>query len=112
MRAAEALEGTRASDEIKTMTAVVRDYVEEIDQIIEQFCGDLDHVRAGIGGWRKGFHFRRCKWRQWRGNLRLSRVAEIPDRLDQRVRWQRRLLGSYRVEHLRQAVVAALQQRK
>lgn len=85
-----------------------RGFPGEVDQIVQQFCRNLDHVRAGI----------RCRCfnlnRNGRNDRRFGhrRMAEVLDRIDQPICRRARLPGAGSVEHLRQSVVAALQQRE
>ncbi|MNZ98506.1 hypothetical protein D3C78_1177900 [compost metagenome] len=91
-----------------------RCFTGQVDQIVEQLCRDLDHVGTGtgIGRRRQRLGLGHGRRRNRRGCFRHDRVAEVLDRIDQTVGRRHRLTGAGRIEHLRQAVMAALQQRE
>ncbi|MCY1436401.1 hypothetical protein D9M71_525260 [compost metagenome] len=89
-----------------------RCFTGQVDQIVEQLRRDLDHVGADIGRRRQWLGLGRGRRRNRRGRFGHGRVAEVLDRIDQAVGGRHRLTGAGRVEHLRQAVMAALQQRE
>ncbi|VVN45912.1 hypothetical protein PS673_05775 [Pseudomonas fluorescens] len=89
-----------------------RCFTGQVDQIVEQLRRDLDHVRAGIGRRRQRLGLGRGRRRNRRGRFRHGRMAKVLDRIDQAIGRRHRLTGAGRIEHLRQAVMAALQQRE
>ena len=85
----------------------------QVDQVVKQFGGHLDHVGARFGGQRRRLRLvLRQAVERYRGNRPLDRrrVTEGLDSLDQALGRRYRLTGAGGVEHLRQSVMAALQQ--
>ena len=91
-----------------------RGFARQVDQVFEHVRRNLDHVLGrplGLGD-RRGLGLGRCRRDNRGGDRQIDRrlPAKRLDILDQRIGGQHRLFGTHRVEHMRQPVVAGLQQ--
>ncbi len=99
--------GARIVDLLLDTATEDRGFTGQVDQVIQQIGGDFHHVRRRVDR-----RFRLARRQCHRQHRLITRVHQAFDALDELVHRTDRQAVRHRIDHLRQAVMAALQQRE